>query len=123
MGESTQEQWKGRLLERADDLEKLGRRKQTTTWGTRLAVRTTPTFLSFVHRAAKARGMSVGGYLRRAVAKQLSKDLGIPWLEIISHTPYPSYYQSQKFPPEKSAHRLGARTIADDGEGYGDWSD
>ena len=123
MDDPKMDQWRNKLLQRAEDLEHLGLTKETTTWGNRLAVRITPKYLSFVHRAARDRNISVGGYVRRAVAKQVAKDLGISWLEVIAYSPYPSYYQSQKFPPEKSAHRLGARTIADDGEGYGDWDD
>lgn len=113
--------WKRRLLDR---VEELGQRpEQTTKWGTRLTVRVIPAFLALIHAAAGARGMTVGGYIRRSVAKQLAIDLDMPIEDILRLTPYPSVYGSLLPPKEKCIYNGRGRTaVYDDGTGYGDWA-
>ena len=62
--------------------------------------------------AAQRRGMGITAYARRAIAAFIARDLGIPFMEVVRHTPKPQP------PGTKSA--TGVRTI-DDGQGYGAW--
>lgn len=112
------EEWKRRILQRADDLTSPAAIKRTTAWGTRLAMRTTPQFLELVRGCAEARGMNISSYVRRAVAKQIAKDLRMDWLEVLALTPHPSTFNGSTSP------RANERGVAlpDDGTGFGDWS-
>lgn len=112
-----EEEWKHRLLQRADDMGSKSPVNRTTMWGTRLAMRTTPTFLAVIHGCAKARDMNISSYVRRAVAKQVAKDLGVPWERILEMTPFPSSYNGSR------AKRMeNGIAVPDTGEGFGDWS-
>lgn len=65
--------------------------------------------------AAKLRNISIAGYLRRSVAKQIAKDLGIDWKDILVFTGRPMKFGTSTLEKGESPH------MRDDGEGYGDW--
>lgn len=75
-----------------------------------------PPFLTLIDAAAFLRGMSIGSYARRAVAKQIAADLAIDWTIPLRYCARPSPYGSR--PPGRTPK--GERTM-DDGTGYGDW--
>jgi hypothetical protein len=77
-----------------------------------------PEFLSALHIVAKGRGMSIGAYARRALAKQIAKDMGVDWTLLLKHCARVTPYGSR--PPGRAPN--GEKT-ADDGLGYGDWRD
>jgi len=112
--------WKKRLLERVSDLQ--SRKNQTTNWGTRLAIRTTPNFLALVHKAAGTRNINLGAYIRRSVARQLARDLGMPIKDVLKLTPYPAEY-GKRLPASNFILTGNGGRIAppDDGAGFGDW--
>lgn len=108
------------------------RRLQTTRWGSQFHIRLTPTFKSLLRLAAESRGITIVGYVRRAVAKQVAKDLELDWDEVLIHSPYPAAY-GEILPDD--AHRLYVKrerrdgvvlsvleSVPDDGTGFGDWS-
>lgn len=74
-------------------------------------------FQYLLDEAAHKRGMSVGSYGRRAVAKQIAKDLGIDWMELLKHCARVAPYGA----PPVGRTPKGQKTM-DDGAGYGDWS-
>ena len=73
-------------------------------------------FRALVMAACRKRDISVVGYVRRAVARQIAKDLNLPFEEVCLNFPAPS--------------ALGRRTYEivvsgpppDDGTGFGDWN-
>lgn len=92
----------------------------------------TPQFKSMLRQASIARGITIVGYIRRAVAKQIAKDLGLDWDEVIIHSPYPAAF-GHLLPDED--HRMyvvrekrdgrkhpSREAVPDDGTGFGDWS-
>ena len=78
-------------------------------------VRADPEFRVLLNRAARARDISVQGYMRRALAKQIAKDLGMDWRQILAFCAAPA--------PWGKAHKAYSVRGPDDGEGYGDWDD
>lgn len=74
-------------------------------------------FVALLDAAAFKRGMSLGAYGRRALAKQIAKDLEIDWRIPLSYCARVSPYGSR---PSGRTPK-GEKTM-DDGEGYGDWS-
>ena len=111
--EGWQERAKARVMERQSKgsaVVKNSRRK-----GTLQLFFDTP-FLEMLDAAAYRRGMSIGSYGRRAVAKQIAADLGIPWTDVLRHCARPAPYGSKA--PGRAPN--GERTV-DDGTGYGDW--
>lgn len=112
--------WKTRMLERLNDIE--ASTDATTGWGGRLVTRITPQFMAMLHRAASARGLTIGGYVRRAVSKQLATDLGVPISQVLRISPYPGPYGGGRLPAEfYRKGRNGRVAVPDDGTGYGDW--
>lgn len=83
-------------------------------WSSEMRARVSPAFMRFVHQAAKKRGMTYGAYIRRCVAFQMAKDLGIPVGDLLALTPYPSTYGSKSARPK-------AEPTPDDGTGFGSW--
>lgn len=72
-------------------------------------------FFSALRRAAKKRGISGGAYLRRAVAAFASRDLGIPFEEILKDSPSASW-------DRKRDEKTGTwYREFDDGTGFGTW--
>lgn len=116
----TEPLWRRRVVERVVEAErqKLKRKRLRPPNGGWFdympAARVSPEFNKLMRAAAKARGIAVGGYVRRAVAKQIAADLGLPWEEVIKHTPYPATFAAPSARPKKEP-------VPDNGEGYGDW--
>ena len=113
--------WADRLLQRADDAAPTSKKKRTGKWGTYLAIRATPEFIQLLHVVCEQRDISLGGYMRRAIAKQMAKDLNLPWDEVLSLTPHPPKYGSNR--PVKAEPGKGNIGLPDDGTGFGDWDD
>jgi len=79
-----------------------------------------PPMQILLKRAAEARGIGIGSYVKRAIAKQIAKDLGIPWTDILIHCAQARPYGSK--PPGARKSQFGVRRTFDDGEGFGDWT-
>lgn len=71
-------------------------------------------FSRMLTEAARSRGISVAGYGRRALARQIAKDLGIDWAEALVYCPEPTPFGARQA-------RRRERTT-DTGEGFGDWN-
>jgi hypothetical protein len=128
---ATNKDWRVNVLTAVEKSE-MKRRVQSTRWGLQFHIRLTPEFKTLIIAAAKRRDISLTGYIRRAVAKQVAADLGLPITEVLIHSPYPSAF-GEKLPPE--AYRIPvvrecrngrllpcAECAPDDGKGYGDWT-
>lgn len=72
-------------------------------------------FNTALNLAAEARGITLAGYARRALARQIANDLDMDWTLLLSMCPAPLPYGSTSRPGTKH------RTV-DNGEGYGDWT-
>lgn len=68
--------------------------------------------LQNVEHCARERGIGRAGYIRRALAVQVAKDLGLDWKEVAASSPVPMEWGSRK----KSDSNL-----RDDGRGFGEW--
>lgn len=74
-----------------------------------------PPFDGYLSSAAKARGMSKIGYMRRAVAAFIAYDLGIDRSDVTRHFARPvGYGRPGGFDRHEKTH--------DDGTGYGLWT-
>lgn len=65
--------------------------------------------------AAEARGISIIGYMRRAIARQIAKDLDMDWEQLLAHVP-------QATPHGGMPVGGTLKQTYDDGLGYGNWS-
>lgn len=116
----TEPVWKRTLQRMVNDSEarKLDKRRHRPPNGGWYAYlpkpRVSPEFNKLLRAAAKARGISVGGYVRRATAKQVAKDLGMAWEDVIKHSPFPSNFAAPSAKPK-------GEPKPDNGEGYGSW--
>lgn len=71
-----------------------------------------PELLQKLEYCARERGINRAGYIRRALAIQIGKDLDTPWREIIKLCPSPTEWGERK--KSWSNER-------DNGKGYGHW--
>jgi hypothetical protein len=79
-------------------------------------------FLGALRLVAHQRGMSIVSYARRAIAKQIAKDLGVDWTVLLAYCTRPVPYGSRTGgPPPRDADGKPMRSH-DDGTGYGDWT-
>lgn len=70
-------------------------------------------YFDLLWAATRKRGLPLASYLRRAVAAFIAHDLGIPFADVVAHTPYP-----------REMFATGKESFAgkhDDGKGWGDW--
>lgn len=81
-----------------------------------LTLRAEPGIRVLTKRAAAARGISIVGYARRAIAKQIAADLDIPLTDVLALLPAPQPYAGSAKREKRSGKKY------DDGTGYGDWS-
>lgn len=79
-----------------------------------------PPMQIMLKKAAEARGIGIGSYVKRAIAKQIAKDLGLDWTEVLVHCAQAREYGSK--PPGARKTQFGVRRTYDDGEGFGDWT-
>lgn len=115
-----QPDWRERLLEKVEVSQRKGTNHRKARRSAQVQVFFDPPFMHAIKEAARARDISVGPYVRRAIAKQVAKDLGIEWEILLEHCAAPSPYGSK--PPGARAGTFGVPRSFDDGEGYGDWS-
>lgn len=117
----TEPLWKRNIVQRVNDVatahEKATRRlKRNGGWHDYLPrPRVSPEFVKLLREAARRRNISVGAYVRRATGRQIAKDFGVPWEEVIKHSPYPSTFSTPSQAPKKAP-------VSDNGKGYGDWN-
>jgi len=121
--------WKQRMVDKVGKSEARRTRQRRRDKEYQFHVQATRPLLQAVRAAAKLRGISASGYIRRAVTKQTAKDLGVSWESLLKETPYPAAYGKKMAPPEKVRYSVeGSTDISDrlaspdDGTGYGDWS-
>lgn len=72
-------------------------------------------FRVLLDEAARRRGISMVGYLRRAAAAMIAHDLGVEFTEVARHAAQPRPYGGL------TTHGLAPKTSYDNGEGHGDW--
>jgi hypothetical protein len=77
-------------------------------------------FAVLLKQAAASRGIAVGSYVRRALARQIAKDLGIDWTEVLKHCAAARPHGS--VPPGAAPGSFGVHRSFDDGEGFGNWN-
>jgi hypothetical protein len=68
-------------------------------------------FRVLLDEAAKRRGIGMTGYVRRATAAFIAKDLGMAFTEVIRHTAKPKGIDE----------RVPQTPVPDNGQGYGAW--
>ena len=110
--------WKREVWERvlADQTEKADKARISRHggWVDVLSFRADRRFRKMVQLAAKGRNISMGGYMRRAIAKQIAQDSGVELSTILALTPFPSEYGKKSAQPKD-------KPVPDNGEGYGKW--
>lgn len=82
-----------------------------------------PPFLAALRAAAGLRGISVAGYVRRAIGSFIAADLGVPAAEILRHVPAAAprgKWVRRPIRDPKAGSRSAGRTH-DDGVGFGPW--
>lgn len=92
---------------------------------TRLSSQVHWKFLALVRLAARTRGISVSGYIRRAVAAFVAHDLQMEFGQVTQFSPGPNTFGQKGSAhrgkdPEKYQDFLG-KNLPDDGVGYGKW--
>lgn len=105
--------WRDNVIERVQRREATKSHQVRKRRGVALQTFVDPPFLFAVRRAAEARGIGVGAYIRRAIARQVAKDSGLEWTTLLVHTPAPV--------PWGERHDPGSGRRYDDGQGYGNW--
>jgi hypothetical protein len=123
--------WQEKAFTAVEKAEKK-RVPQVTAWGNQFHIRMSSPFKSLVRTAAEKRGISLVGYMRRAIARQVAADLELDFQHVVGLTPYPAAY-GERLPD--SAHLGITRRekrdgrvmhvqycLPDDGTGFGDWS-
>jgi len=111
--------WQEQVLERVRRTQQTPRKKSVRRKAN-IQVDYDPPLQFMLKQAAEARGIGIGSYVRRAIAKQIAKDLNIPWTEVLQHCASAKPYGS--VPPGAKRGQFGVRRTVDDGEGYGDWT-
>lgn len=82
-----------------------------------------PPFLAALRAAAGLRGISVAGYVRRAIGSFVAADLGVPAAEVLRHVPQAAprgKWVRRPIRDPRAGGRSAGRT-ADDGVGFGPW--
>lgn len=111
----SEEGWEDRTLEKVQQF--LDARYPQGRRGVNIQLYFDQPFMIYLRKAAKKRGISINGYGRRALAKQIAKDLGLPWETVLAHCPKPAGFGQ----PSVTAKGPSTKT-RDDGLGFGDWT-
>ena len=122
--------WQERAFRAVEEAEKK-RVPQVTNWGNQFHIRMSAPFKSLVRTAAQKRGISLVGYMRRAIARQVAADLELDFAHVTGFAPYPAAY-GERLPDaahlgiirrEKRDGRVMHVQIclSDDGTGFGEW--
>jgi hypothetical protein len=110
--------WKERIVEKVTakqtERAKVQRRRDAS-----LTIDFDLPFRAMLKQAAASRGIAVGSYARRAVAKQIAKDIGLDWRQVLTHCAAARPHGSQ--PPGAEPGTWGAKRTFDDGKGFGNW--
>jgi len=86
-------------------------------WGHDITLRSTKDFMALAHEAAELHDITVGGFMRRAIAKQIALTLGMDVRDVLSFNPMPARYGSSR-----STRGPDGEVQPDTGEGFGDWA-
>lgn len=99
--------WEARVLERMNR-----RRASESNTNHQYGIPMHWMFRIYLRRAAQERGISMSGYVRRALAVFIARDLGMSYEELCALNRKPLAFGD-----------VGRRGLAqqDDGEGFGDW--
>lgn len=114
-GDSSKPGWQERAVKGASSFPQDSYRKtKVVTLGSNVPWQ----FKALVAMAAKRRGISIAGYLRRAVAAFVAVDLEMAYEDVLKELPFPA-------PTGKTGATWSDPDLApedhDTGEGYGDW--
>lgn len=69
---------------------------------------------ALVDEAAFRRGISMAGYIRRALGAMIAHDLGLTLHDVVKHSALPNTYEQNRFGNRRPRTQ-------DDAEGFGDW--
>lgn len=114
--------WEDRVVESVNALQAAKKRKQGNKWDVTITIWMDLPLRALLRRAAEKRGMSVGGYVRRAAVAYLCADLGVDWKETLRHVPYPSPAGGSLTREPQTNPRNRPGRLEDDGTGFGDWT-
>lgn len=103
--------WEQRLLERVAQREQSKARQVNARRATAMQTFVDTGYIRLLHAAAEHRDISVGGYIRRAVARQIAEDLNMDWRTVLQYGPMPVGYGKRGRAVKKN----------DDGTGFGNW--
>lgn len=104
--------WQERAMERVRERQRRNRGGATFKRKHRAQIDFDTPFKLMLDEAASRRGISMGGYIRRATAAFLAHDLDVPFTEVVRYCPAPAPYG--KGGPQQDS-------TGDGGEGYGEW--
>lgn len=110
------EDWRQTILARTEKHARRHRNDNGLTRDVRVGFQCDIEFIKAIDAAARARGISRVGYIRRAVGALAAADLGVDFAELMGGTPMP-------LPHESTGDVVVgiSRGAPDDGAGYGNW--
>ncbi len=124
----SKQSWQDRINQKVREhntLEQKTRRSSPNV--RRLQITVQKEFLTDLHKVCEARGISLAGYMRRSIAKQVALDLGVPVTEVAKGFGYPAAY-GEFWPPLRYQVRhfnedgtKNNSVLPDDMTGYGEW--
>lgn len=118
--------WGERLLAKIPEPDQKAKHSGSNDMGIKIVFRASPGFRTLLDLARGKRGLSLAGYIRRSVSRQIAEDLSLPYLDVLKETPHPAP-QGRRYAPALNTweRRRGGRDprpmIPDDGTGYGEW--
>jgi len=116
--------WEGRLLALVETSERqkaASKGNGQRYWPVRMVVTSDIEFRRMLQSAAAARGISVSGYVRRAVAAFVAADLEMDFTDVTTHLPRAVPQGGPMMLPREQHPRLNPGPWPDDGAGYGAW--
>lgn len=113
--------WEERVIEGINAQEREKKRKRGRTWDVSILIWFDMPYRKVLKMAADSRGMSISGYVRRATAAFISHDLGLPYKDIVRHTPYPAPHTGAMTRTDGTSPRDMKGRQMDNGTGFGDW--
>lgn len=116
--------WQARITERVMNAQRERQARRgagAKNWPERVQIQMDLPMRHLLRRAADSRGMSITGYVRRAMCAFVAADLGMAFADVAKHTPYPVPPAGPLSIPVEQRRPMDGGAWADDGLGYGTW--
>lgn len=113
--------WEQRLMKRIQSNPK--KRRSEGKWGTAISFSASLELRHLLAKVCQERDINRSGYIRRAVVRQVARDLNMPVQEVLRLTPKPTRWGVTAAPRVQKGVK-GAQTWEfppDDGTGFGRW--